>query len=284
VPTTPNMAAYSSYKHFNIFVSDFGVAHVEINRPQKLNAFHQAMWEEYGHIFRTLSTDPAVRAVVLTGSGDRAFCSGLDLSNSAELTNPTDSVDPARKAGILRRRIKAFQDDIGSVEACEKPVIVVLHGICYGLAIDISTCADVRICSADTKFAVKEVDIGIAADIGTLTRLPKVVGSMSWVKDVTYSARTFGADEALRQGFVSKVLPSKSDAVTEGLKMAALLAEKSPVAVQGTKAVVNYSRDHTIQAGLDFTAVWNACAIQTPDPAAAIKATFSKEKPVFSKL
>lgn len=125
-------------------------------------------------------------------------------------------------------------------------VICVLHGISIGLAIDLSSCADVRICAADTRMAVKEVDIGMAADIGTLSRLPKAVGSFSWVKDVCLSARTFGADEALKVGFVSQVLETKAAALETGLKMASLLASKSPVAVQGTKELLNHARDHSV--------------------------------------
>lgn len=125
-------------------------------------------------------------------------------------------------------------------------MICVLHGISIGLAIDLSTCADVRICAANTRFAVKEVDIGLAADIGTLSRLPKSVGSFSWVKDVCLSARTFDAKEALSVGFVSQVHETKSKAVEAGLKMAELLATKSPVAVQGTKELLNHARDHSV--------------------------------------
>ena len=125
-------------------------------------------------------------------------------------------------------------------------VICVMHGYSFGLAIDISTCADIRICASNTKFSIKEVDIGIAADVGTLSRLPKVVGNFSWVKDVALSARVFGAEEAYRVGFVSQVHDSKSQALEAGLKMAALLATKSPVAVQGTKELLNHARDHTI--------------------------------------
>lgn len=121
-----------------------------------------------------------------------------------------------------------------------------MHGISLGLAIDLSTAADVRICARDTRFAVKEVDIGLAADVGTLARLPRVVGSTSWVKDVCLSARDFTADEALAVGFVSQVHPSKAAAVEAGIKMATLLAEKSPVAVQGTKELINHSKSHTV--------------------------------------
>jgi delta(3,5)-delta(2,4)-dienoyl-CoA isomerase len=128
-------------------------------------------------------------------------------------------------------------------------VICVLHGYALGLAIDLSSCCDVRVCSADTKFAVKEVDIGLAADIGTLSRLPKIVGSFSWVKDVCLSARIFGAEEALRVGFVSDVQPSKQKAFEEALRLATLIASKSPIAVHGTKELLNYSRDHTVQDG-----------------------------------
>lgn len=122
-----------------------------------------------------------------------------------------------------------------------------MHGIALGLAIDIACCADVRLCAQDTRFAVKEVDIGLAADIGTLARLPKAVGSQSWVKDVCLTARDFGAAEALAVGFVSRVLESKAAALAAGLKMAASLATKSPVAVQGTKDILNHSRDHTVE-------------------------------------
>lgn len=125
-------------------------------------------------------------------------------------------------------------------------VICVLHGISIGLAIDLSSCADVRLCAADTRMAVKEVDIGLAADIGTLSRLPKAVGSSSWVKDVCLSARFFDAAEALRVGFVSEVHDSKAAAVAAGLEKAVLVAAKSPVAVQGTKELLNHARDHSV--------------------------------------
>lgn len=125
-------------------------------------------------------------------------------------------------------------------------MICILHGISIGLAIDLSSCADIRLCAADTRMAVKEVDIGLAADIGTLSRLPKAVGSSSWVKDVCLSARFFDAAEALRVGFVSEVHESKAAAVAAGVGKAALLAEKSPVAVQGTKELLNHARDHSV--------------------------------------
>lgn len=121
-----------------------------------------------------------------------------------------------------------------------------LHGISFGLAIDMACCADIRLCSEDVKLSVKEVDIGLAADIGTLSRLPKAVSSLSWVKDVCLSARVFGAHEALARGFVSRVHASKADAVAAALQTAALLASKSPVAVQGTKELLNHARDSTV--------------------------------------
>ncbi|KAA8894048.1 ClpP/crotonase-like domain-containing protein [Sphaerosporella brunnea] len=278
------MANDSSFSHFNVTFPVANVAHVEINRPKKLNAFNKEMWLEYGTIFKQLSSDSSTRAIILSGAGERAFTAGLDLMSSGELTNAHDTVDAARKATALRRFIKDFQDAIGSAESCEKPVICVLHGISYGLAIDIATCADIRICASDTKFAVKEVDIGIAADIGTLSRLPKIVGSLSWVKEIAFTARVFGADEAFRQGFVSSVQPTKAEAIEEGLRLATLIAEKSPLGVQGTKSLINYSIDHTIQDGLEYTRVWNACALQAPDPAIAIQATMQKKKANFAKL
>ena len=237
------------------------------------------MWREYAQIFQALSIDSSVRAIVLSGAGERAFCAGLDLSATELASAPPSSSpsggaesgerqDAARRAFRLRHAIKEFQDAISAAEACEKPVVAAIHGIAFGLAIDIACCADVRLCAQDVKFSVKEVDIGIplpsvrvaggrradgevgiAADIGSLSRLPKIVGSMSWIKDVCYSARVFGADEALRHGFVSTVLPSKAQALDEALRLAGAVADKSPLAVQSTKAIINYSVDHSVSEG-----------------------------------
>lgn len=163
-------------------------------------------------------------------------------------------------------------------------VICVLHGICFGLALDISTTADIRLASADAKFSIKEVDIGLAADIGTLTRMPKIVGSFSWVKDVALSARVFGAEEALRVGFVSQVKEDKAKALEAAMQMAALLATKSPVAVQSTKELLNHARDNTVASSLRYTGVWNSAAVQTSDVERAMLSGLKKTRPTFEKL
>jgi delta(3,5)-delta(2,4)-dienoyl-CoA isomerase len=159
-----------------------------------------------------------------------------------------------------------------------------MHGISFGLAIDMSTCADVRICTADTKFAVKEVDIGLAADVGTLSRLPKVVGNFSWVKEVCLSARIFSGEEAYRVGFVSHVLNTKAEALAKGMEIAKLLATKSPVAVQSTKELLNHARDNKIADSLRYTSAWNAGAIQTADVEKAMLSGIKKTRPTFEKL
>ena len=263
------------------------------------------MWLELRQVFDFLSRSSTVRAIVLSGAGPKAFTAGLDVHAASEGSSlggsPQDqSMDGARKAKSIRTHIFEFQKCIESVETCEKPVICVMHGYTYGLGIDLSTCADVRICSNDTKFSVKEVDIGIAADIGTLSRLPKVVGQTSWVKDVCFSARVFGSEEAFRVGLVSGVFDGKEKALEEALKWAGLVASKSPVAVQGTKELINWSRDHSVQdgkclrrtycllmlnsLGLRYTGVWNSAALQSVDVASAMQAGLTKQAPKFSKL
>lgn len=241
------------YEHFNVTFPAQYVAQVEINRPKKLNAFIEQMWFNIGAIFRKLSHDPDVRAVILTAAGDRAFTAGLDVQAAAEggvLAQTGENLDGARKATMIRRHMQEFQDEISAIEKCEKPVIVALHGISYGLAIDISTCCDIRICAKDVRFSVREVEIGLAADIGTLSRLPHANVPMSWVKDVCLTARDFNAEEALRVGFVSGVYDTKAAALERALELGNVLASKSPVAVQGTKEVLNYSRDHTVADGM----------------------------------
>lgn len=244
------------------------------------------MWIELAQVFNGLSTDPSVRAIVLSGAGDKAFTAGLDVKAASEglLSGQEAGTDPARNAANLRRHVYSFQDCISAVERCEKPVIVAMHGFSLGLAIDLSTAADIRVCARDVRFAVKEVDIGLAADIGTLSRLPKVVGNFGWVKEVALTARIFGADEALHVGFVNSVYDSKQAAVQGALKLAALMASKSPVAAQGTKEILNWSRDHSVQDGLRYTAVWNSAALQTKDVSSALLSGIQKRTPTFEKL
>ncbi|KAK5112551.1 hypothetical protein LTR85_011243 [Meristemomyces frigidus] len=278
-----------NYDYFNVTFPAPYVAQVEINRPKKLNAFMEPMWLNIGAIFRRLSHDPDVRVVILTAAGDRAFTAGLDVQAAAEggilaQSSSGEDVDGARKATMIRRHIQEFQDEISAIERCEKPVIGVLHGISYGLAIDMTTCCDIRICAKDTRFSVREVEIGLAADIGTLSRLPHANVPMSWVKDVCLTARDFGAEEALRVGFVSGVYETKLAALERALELGRLLASKSPVAVQSTKEVLNYSRDHTVADGLNYIKVWNAAALQTMDVKNAMLAGIQKRKATFSKL
>ncbi|KAL9618740.1 MAG: hypothetical protein Q9160_006619 [Pyrenula sp. 1 TL-2023] len=262
------------------------ITQVFMNRPQKHNAFTARMWKDFGALFDQLSQDSRVRAIVLSGSG-KNFTVGLDLEEARQgnILNGTVARDPARKAQHIRRYIDEFQRCVSALERCEKQaVICVLHGLCYGIAIDISSCADVRICSSDAQFSVKEVDIGIAADLGSLSRLPNLVGSASWVKDVCLSARPFDAQEALRQGFVSEVMEGRELALERAMAIAKSLILKSPVAIQSTKEILNHARDHSVHENLRYTAIWNAASIQTRDVPESIEAWQHKRMPRYEKL
>lgn len=163
-------------------------------------------------------------------------------------------------------------------------VIGVFHGISIGLGMDLACCTDIRIASADTRFSVKEVDIGIPADIGTLARLPKIVGSNSWVKDVCLTARYFDAKEAQAVGLVSQVYENKAKTLEAAIQLGKLIASKSPIAVQGTKELLNYGREHGTHDALHYTKAWNSVAVQAEDFPKALMSGISKSKPTFSKL
>ncbi|KAJ8101842.1 ClpP/crotonase-like domain-containing protein [Lipomyces tetrasporus] len=274
---------YSGFSLFNIQFPTKLVAHVEINRLQKLNAFNRDTWTQLRDIFNLISIDPNVRVVILSGAGERAFTSGLEISPQLMALLNGGDYEEERARFITRRAIRDFQDSISAIENCSKPVIGLVHGIAFGLAIDILSATDIRMCTSDVQFSVKEVDIGLAADIGTLQRLPKVVKSLSWCKDVVYTARVFGAQEALVHGFVSKVAENKQKGFEDALELANVIAAKSPIAVQGSKHLINYSKDRTVQEGLEYTATWNAFAIGR-DMKDAIAAALSKAKPRYGKL
>jgi Delta3,5-Delta2,4-dienoyl-CoA isomerase len=215
----------------------------------------------------------------------RSCYAGLDLTAASSGPIQAQIADPSRKADLLRKHILEGQSCISSVSTCQKPVIALMHGYAYGLAIDLSTACDIRLCAEGTRFSVKEVDIGLAPDIGTLSRLPKVMGGVtSWVKDVCLSAREFDAAEAYRVGFVSKVLPDKETLMNEGIKMASLIANKSPVAVQGTKNILDATTGRTVEDNLNYTAVWNAAMLQSSDVERAMGAGMKKRTPTFEKL
>nr|KMM68394.1 enoyl-CoA hydratase/isomerase family protein [Coccidioides posadasii RMSCC 3488] len=164
-------------KHFNVTFPREYIAHVETNRADKLNAYFEDMWIELRQVFDQLSVDPNVRAVVFSGAGPRAFSAGLDVKAAAKGVlggkGEAEIPDPGRAAAQLRRHVASFQDCITAIEKCEKPVICVMHGINYGLAIDISSTADVRICSRDSQ-------IEEAMRVGTGDE-----GVLNWSRDHT---------------------------------------------------------------------------------------------------
>ena len=160
---------------------------------------------------RLSQDDSKVRCIVLKGEG-KHFTAGLDLKSAMNLSQLKDSAsDPARASFKFFNVVKPLQDSVSSCEKARVPVIAAMHGYCIGAGVDISSACDVRMCSADTKFSIKEVDLALAADIGTLQRFQKVVGNQSWANELAYTARFFGAEEALKYGFVSSVHPTAAD-------------------------------------------------------------------------
>lgn len=255
-----------------------GVAYLNLNRPLQHNALTHDFFSEFPKALYALDHNPNVNVIVLSGAG-KHFCSGIDLS----LLKSTADSNSVPGGETLRRQILAMQDSITALERCRKPVIASIHGACIGGGIDIITACDIRVCTEDAFFSVKEVDLALAADLGTLQRLPTIVGFGN-AMELALTARRFSGLEAKELGLVSRVFHSKND-LDQGVRVIAeAIATKSPIAVAGTKTVLLRSRDLTVDQGLDFVATLNSARLLSGDLPEAVTAHMQKRKPVFSKL
>ncbi|KAJ7134101.1 ClpP/crotonase-like domain-containing protein [Mycena filopes] len=260
------------------------VVHVELGR-KPVNAFSNELWTGYAALLDRITTEGRdVRALVLSSALPKLFTAGIDLADLSSLS-PPDLPDGARTSLATYRHLKEFQRAIGAPERCPFPVIVAVHGLVVGLGIDIISACDIRYAAEETQFTIKEVDVGLAADIGTLAYAPKIIGNHSLLREVAYTARLFSADEAARMGLLSTVVPGgREEVIAAALKLAGVIASKSPIAVSGTKRILLHSRDHSVSDNLEYTAAWNSAAPQTNDISETLRAAKSRTSPVFAPL
>ena len=266
------------WQTFDVELQD-KVALVRFDRADKANALNQTMWQELQSVMEWADAEPAVRAVVLAGQG-RHFCSGIDLSMLLGIQGAIADECEGRQREKLRRLILQLQDNVSSLERCRKPVVAAIHGACLGGGLDIALAADFRFAAADAVFAVREVDIGMVADVGTLQRLPGVVGQ-GIAREMALTGRDVTAEEALRFGLVNRVLPDANSVLAAALETAALMASKSPLAVRGSKEMLNYSRDHSVADSLNHVATWNAAMLLSEDIQKAAMASMTRQTASF---
>ena len=255
------------------------IATVRLNRPDKANAMNLAMWNDMRSAFKWIDDTPEARVAILEGEG-KNFTSGIDLTMMMGLGAQIQNDCEGRMRESLRRIILDLQDTLTSLERCRKPVLAAIHGACIGGGIDLIACADMRYCSGDAYFSIKEIDIGMVADVGTLQRLPKLIGD-GMARELAYTARRVDAAEAREIGLVNRVFDTR-DALRAGvLEIAATIAAKSPLSIRGAKEMMNYARDHTVADGLNYIATWNAAMLMSDDLQKAMMAGMSKPAPVF---
>ncbi|XP_074599130.1 delta(3,5)-Delta(2,4)-dienoyl-CoA isomerase, mitochondrial [Brevipalpus obovatus] len=284
-------------RHFSSNLSDYGnvegiklsevadnVLNIQINRPEKRNAFTSTIIAGFRSIFDKLNTDKHFRTAIISNTGD-FFTAGIDLNYFSSLY-PTGVEDTARKAMRLLWLISNMQETMKSVISCQKPIISVVNGGCIGFGVDLISCTDIRFCSESTFFQVKEVELGLAADMGSLQMLPRIVSNQSFLREVVFTGSKFSSKKGLEHGLVSKVLPDSETAFQSALDVAKLIASRSPIAVQGSKVNLDYARDHSVADGLKFNIVWNIAMLQGEDVMKSAMAIVSKspEPPKFDDL
>ena len=262
------------YANFLVSVKD-KIAHVSINRPQKANALHLAAWDELKTVFEDLGSRKEVRVIILSGEG-KLFCAGIDLELLMSVkdfeTTPAD-----QRWESLHEMVVKLQDCVSAIERCEKPVLAAVHNGCIGGGVDIIAACDLRYCTNDAYFTIKEIDMGMVADLGTLQRLPKFV-KPAVVAEMAYTGRAVSGEEAVVIGLANACFPSRETMLEGVVKIATQIASKSPLSVRGTKKTLLNARDHSVTEGLDFIAQHNADHLLSDDLKESFSAMMEKRK------
>jgi len=259
------------------------VAEVVLSTPERLNAMSMKFFYEIKRAFQELDLDAEVRAVVLWAEG-RLFTAGLDLKEAAAGvlgggTGAAGSSVAARNYSLYRT-IKDLQACFTAIVECRKPVIAAVHNKCIGGGLDLITACDVRLCSADATFSIYETKIAIVADVGTLQRITPIVGK-GMAREMAFTGRFISAARALSCGLVNDVYADKDALLAAARQLAGEIAANAPLAVQGVKAVLNYSEEHPTAEGLEYVAQWNSSFVQSNDVSEAVSAFLEKRQPNF---
>ncbi|OWZ23922.1 Delta(3,5)-Delta(2,4)-dienoyl-CoA isomerase [Phytophthora megakarya] len=257
-----------------------GVLHLKLNRPKVVNAMNMQMWVDLAEAFQLVELDPSVRAVVVSGEG-RGFTSGMDLDVFAQMQKVAmEESCEGRKRERLMCVIDKFQSVISAPEKCRVPVIAAVHGPCIGAGVDFITACDLCYSDVSAVFSVKEVDLAIIADVGTLQRLPRLVGERQ-AKELAFTGRNFGGLEAEKLGLVQKALPDQEALTKHVSDVATAIAKKSPLTIRGIKQTIHYQRDHSTKDSLEQIRYHNAAVLYSDDLVQAVSAVMSKSEPKF---
>ncbi len=263
----------------DVVVAD-GIAEVTLKGPGKGNAMGPDFWRECPEVFRALDADDAVRAVVVRGSG-KSFCYGLDLMAMAgELAAVVSTSAGAVERRRLLEVIAGMQAGPDAVFRCRKPVIAAVHGWCIGGGLDLAAACDMRLCARGAVFSLREVKVAMVADVGSLQRLPHIIGEGA-TRELALTGKDVDAARALALGLVNEIFDDDAALFAGARAMAAQIAANPPLVVQGVKRVMNARIEDEIAAGLRGVATWNAAFLASEDLAEAIAAFAEKRPPAF---
>jgi enoyl-CoA hydratase len=276
----------TAYSCFNVETAD-KVAHIQLKRPEAYNTMTRAFWNELPAIVNKINDEGSARAIVISSTG-KHFSAGMDLSVFTDGQGAggegANRAETGRVRANLRAEVHRLQKTFSCMDEARMPVLMAVQGGCIGGAVDMSTCADMRFATKDAFFVVQEINIGMTADVGTFPRLCHLL-PQGLVRELAYSGRKLSAERAYELGFVNELFDSHEQMLNHVLELAGEIATKSPLAVHGSKVMINYARDHSIADGLDYIATWQA-GMYNPaaDMMESFKAKQEKRVPEYADL
>lgn len=271
-----------TYQCFDVSIED-KIAHIRLSRGDALNTMTKDFWNELPEIVTAIDRDALARVIVVSSSG-KHFSAGMDLSVFAQDgALHSQSRDPYIAAEQFRSNIRQIQSSFNCLEEARVPVLFALQGGVIGGAMDMISAGDIRWCTADAFFCIQEINIAMTADVGTFPRLQRYVPE-GWVKEMAYTGMRLKADKAKEIGLVNDVFESHEALLAHVMGVAAEIAKKNPVAVTGSKVLINYGRDHSTADTLDYIGVWNASMLPASHMKEAMMAQMEKREPEFPDL
>jgi enoyl-CoA hydratase len=260
---------------------DQHVATLWLDRAEARNAMGSALWRDLPRAAAAIEAERDVRVLVIAAKGPH-FSVGLDLKEfGGGFAAGTTSSSRATSSAQAYKAVRAMQASVTSLAALSVPVIAAIHGYCIGGGVDLVSACDVRLCANDTTFSVRETKVAIVADLGSLQRLPKII-SAGHLAELAYTGKDIDAQRALAIGLVNAVYANSDEVLAGALALAREIAQNSPLAVQGTKAVLAANDGRSVDDGLEFVARWNTMYLQSNDLREAMMAFMEKRPPVFS--